>query len=142
VATAVAATTVYLVWPAPQHVGGTASGSLHMYLNQPAGSFRTGIPPSPTALFSTSTSRSRRRTCAPVRLCTSRRVRRVDAHRRRTSGRRRPRAMTAMSHARPPTSATRSPWATLTTRGAPRTSSSTRTREHPACPRPSRSCCR
>jgi hypothetical protein len=35
VATAVAATTVYLVWPAPQHVGGTTSGSLHMYLNQP-----------------------------------------------------------------------------------------------------------
>jgi Protein kinase domain len=35
VATAVAATTVYLVWPAPQHVGGTTSGALHMYLNQP-----------------------------------------------------------------------------------------------------------
>jgi hypothetical protein len=35
VATAVAATTVYVVWPAPQHVGGTTSGSLHMYLSQP-----------------------------------------------------------------------------------------------------------
>ncbi|MGH3379968.1 MAG: hypothetical protein ACRDP6_35080 [Actinoallomurus sp.] len=32
---AVAATTVYLVWPAPQHVGGATSGSLHMCLNQP-----------------------------------------------------------------------------------------------------------
>jgi hypothetical protein len=35
VATAVAATTVYVVWPAPRHVGGTTSGSLHMYVNQP-----------------------------------------------------------------------------------------------------------
>jgi hypothetical protein len=34
-AAAVAATTVYLVWPAPQAVGGTATGSLHMYVTQP-----------------------------------------------------------------------------------------------------------
>jgi hypothetical protein len=32
---AVAATTVYLVWPTPQHVGGTSSGRLHMYLTRP-----------------------------------------------------------------------------------------------------------
>lgn len=32
---AVAATTVYLVWPTPQPVGGTSAGSLHMYLTQP-----------------------------------------------------------------------------------------------------------
>jgi Protein kinase domain len=34
VAAAVAATTIYLVWPPPQ-VGGTVSGSLHMYLDRP-----------------------------------------------------------------------------------------------------------
>jgi hypothetical protein len=37
VATAVAATTVYLVWPTPEHVGGVSSGSVHMYLTEPAG---------------------------------------------------------------------------------------------------------
>ncbi|GLY84747.1 serine/threonine-protein kinase [Actinoallomurus iriomotensis] len=35
VATAVAATTIYLVWPSPQ-VGGTSSGSVHMSLTRPA----------------------------------------------------------------------------------------------------------
>jgi hypothetical protein len=32
---AVAATTIYLVWPTPQQVGGTSTGSLHLYLTQP-----------------------------------------------------------------------------------------------------------
>jgi serine/threonine protein kinase len=39
VATAVAATTVYLVWPTPEHVGGVSSGSVRMYLAQPAAIF-------------------------------------------------------------------------------------------------------
>jgi hypothetical protein len=37
-AAAVTATTVYLVWPAPQHVGGASAGSLHLYVTRP-GSF-------------------------------------------------------------------------------------------------------
>ena len=33
---AVAATTVWLVWPAQQHVGGASTGSLHLYVTQPS----------------------------------------------------------------------------------------------------------
>jgi Protein kinase domain len=70
-AAAIAATTVYLVWPAPQPVGGTASGSLHMYVAQPGKILPYKAPLLPTVPAWISPSPSHRRTSGPVRGCAS-----------------------------------------------------------------------